>query len=357
VLESEEEDASIPDLGVAKPSGPAMHFQVIVKSIVVRGGPSIKAPSVGGLGKGSIVYGLPYKFGGNPWLRIDTAECQRIFVEAEEGWVLIHGTCLGMGQLLRTLTAEEEAERFRIRNACSSKPDDISHLDSASVVAETLAAGVHTAPIVPSNLKTKAYYEVLSGTSALVYGKPDPDLAMNPESLEKGKFISGTASLVNGIYWLCVDDDEECKRLGLQFSPAYVPIKVGADLVLRLMNAEEERAYLAAQNTLLQQRLNMEEMKRQAEAERLNFEMEKRAFEQQKVSKCMPEGQVKNWTVDQVGEFLEFLELGKFAASFLNQGIDGEMLAGLTEKDLTEEIEIPKLPARKILKKIAIMSC
>lgn len=68
------------------------YYKVVAPMVAVRSAPSTKARKLGGLATGDMISGWPYKVGVDPWLRMDGA--------ARPSWVLIHGACVGLGQLL-----------------------------------------------------------------------------------------------------------------------------------------------------------------------------------------------------------------------------------------------------------------
>merc|ERR1712039_1129475 len=91
--------------------------------------------SLGGVGRGKIVYGLPYNFDDNPWLRLDKAECKKHFAEGNEAWMLIHGACVGLRQLLRKLEPDEEAVQVRLRKAAKENAAQNKALMEAEIAA------------------------------------------------------------------------------------------------------------------------------------------------------------------------------------------------------------------------------
>jgi hypothetical protein len=56
------------------------------------------------------------------------------------------------------------------------------------------------------------------------------------------------------------------------------------------------------------------------------------------------------WTVQQVGDFLHWLELGQYAAAFVENEIDGELLVDLDKEEL-KELTVTALGHRKKLLK------
>jgi hypothetical protein len=58
------------------------------------------------------------------------------------------------------------------------------------------------------------------------------------------------------------------------------------------------------------------------------------------------------WTVADVVAFLERLNLGHLAPTFQENGVDGQMLQGLSEEDLVKELGLKTLQAKKIIQRL-----
>ena len=56
----------------------------------------------------------------------------------------------------------------------------------------------------------------------------------------------------------------------------------------------------------------------------------------------------RSWTVDDVVEFLGSCDLGHIADTIRTNGVDGELLASLTDCDMIEELGLTKLQVKKI---------
>merc|ERR1712151_1050348 len=98
-------------------------------------------------------------------------------------------------------------------------------------------------------------------------------------------------------------------------------------------------------------------------------EAEKAAFEAQKVASTtevvttaaadkqsyysgVPAGPASAWNVDQVVQFIETLGFGHIVEAFRDNGVDGEMLAGLSEEELCAELKLTKLQAKKVRQRL-----
>lgn len=435
-VDEEPPDDELPqDFQTAEPTGSSVHFQIEASSIAIRTAPCTKAPSLGGLGKGKILFGKPYSFSGNPWLRIDADECKKLYLGGTmDGWVLIHGSCIGMGQLLRKLTEDEETEQLNIRKAAAAAAleDERKALAKARQEVEAVAAGlpdggaeVPPGPAeaaasgtgnegaIPADERTVAYFEVVHESVAV---RAEPSMqAASLSTLSRGKILSGMVRTVDSGSWLCLGEGE-CKRLLIKAAQGWVlvlDVASSLGVMLRMLNKEEERTYLHAQGEIEKERAHMEAVKKEAEEQRLALQREKAEFEARKKAAeeltaaaalaaarppdspahtptagvapvspagapaqpaqqaaaaaagaqafagppapkvVRPPGEVKSWGVEEVITFLESLELGKYAETFRENGIDGEYLLDLSEADLIGEIGLPKLSARKIMKKMA----
>ncbi|CAJ1358017.1 unnamed protein product, partial [Effrenium voratum] len=65
-----------------------------------------------------------------------------------------------------------------------------------------------------------------------------------------------------------------------------------------------------------------------------------------------PAGPVSTWTVDQVCQFLDHLGLGHTQEKFKESAVDGQLLLGLSEEELCEELSLRKLQAKKLLSRL-----
>lgn len=88
----------------AEPTGAPASFEVVVEHLLVRAAPSTSAKPSGAANRGERLFGTPYKIDGEPWLKLHhSASREEWELRANCGWVLIHGSCVGLGQLLRHL--------------------------------------------------------------------------------------------------------------------------------------------------------------------------------------------------------------------------------------------------------------
>ena len=65
--------------------------------------------------------------------------------------------------------------------------------------------------------------------------------------------------------------------------------------------------------------------------------------------KLPPEAPASTWKVDDVIAYLYSIELGHVAESFRSNGVDGAMLKSLSVEDLTSELQLTGLQAKKVL--------
>lgn len=107
-------------------TAPASDFEVVTDFVSVRSKPQTTAPSTGGLARGDVVFGTPYKVDGEPWLRIGKPE--------KPSWVLIHGGSLGLGQILRVVGVTGGVEEL---------PKDTTDCASYDETQTATAAEVH----------------------------------------------------------------------------------------------------------------------------------------------------------------------------------------------------------------------
>mmetsp|Transcript_46855 Transcript_46855/g.111506 ORF Transcript_46855/g.111506 Transcript_46855/m.111506 type:complete len:807 (+) Transcript_46855:128-2548(+) len=85
-------------------------YKVVFKNVAVRSSPSVKAGILYVAKHGMLLEGSVHVVDGNPWLSLsaDTRlQCQ-IPTQDAEAWVLIHGECVGLGDLLRPVNEEVE---------------------------------------------------------------------------------------------------------------------------------------------------------------------------------------------------------------------------------------------------------
>lgn len=65
-----------------------------------------------------------------------------------------------------------------------------------------------------------------------------------------------------------------------------------------------------------------------------------------------PAGRVADWTLEQVGQYLDFLGLSHIQEKFKENAVDGPMLLELSEEELCKELGLLKLQARKLLSRL-----
>uniref|UniRef100_A0A7S4Q2Y2 J domain-containing protein n=1 Tax=Alexandrium monilatum TaxID=311494 RepID=A0A7S4Q2Y2_9DINO len=91
-----------------RPAGPDGSYEVVHERLAVRSGPSTKGDALTVVKHGKVVFGTPYDIDGNPWLRLDSGTCEELEIREDSSWVLMHGRCVGLGELLRRQPAESE---------------------------------------------------------------------------------------------------------------------------------------------------------------------------------------------------------------------------------------------------------
>ena len=60
----------------------------------------------------------------------------------------------------------------------------------------------------------------------------------------------------------------------------------------------------------------------------------------------------QSWSVGDVLQYLDKLDLGHVKDTFINNAVDGELLMGLSPEDLVQELGLTKLQARKIKERL-----
>ena len=60
----------------------------------------------------------------------------------------------------------------------------------------------------------------------------------------------------------------------------------------------------------------------------------------------------KEWSAEEVGIWLTTQGLGNYALTFVEEGVDGDLLLSLTVDDLKNDLGLSSLHAKKVLKNI-----
>lgn len=81
--------------------GDTQRFVVVHKCVVFRKTPSTKAEMVFVAKRGSFLSGTVRTFDGHSWVHVSPEDCKERNILGAEAWVLIHGECVGLGDLLR----------------------------------------------------------------------------------------------------------------------------------------------------------------------------------------------------------------------------------------------------------------
>lgn len=105
----------------ATPTAGDCSFKVLADFVSVRSKPSMLAPKRGGLSLGDVVFGTPCVTDGEPWLRIGKS--------SKPSWVLIHGACIGLGQLLCVI--KEPPNLHRQAGKTESQDELLAEIDRA----------------------------------------------------------------------------------------------------------------------------------------------------------------------------------------------------------------------------------
>jgi len=94
-------------------------FTVIYKCVVFRKLPSTKADMVHIAKQNETLCGKLHNFSGQEWVRVSAADCQERRIVGMEAWVLVHGECVGLGDLLRPVHDDvEHIEELLWRMSC-----------------------------------------------------------------------------------------------------------------------------------------------------------------------------------------------------------------------------------------------
>jgi len=107
------------ELGASvQPAGPDGNWEVVHERLAVRTSPSTRGSALTVVKQGRVLFGTPYDIDGNPWLRLDLGVCEDLEIRDDSAWVLIHGRCVGLGELLRRKSAklEEPAEKDAVES-------------------------------------------------------------------------------------------------------------------------------------------------------------------------------------------------------------------------------------------------
>jgi len=340
----------------AKPTGGAASFRATEHRVAIRKSPWTGAESLGGLVEGRIVRGTPYKFDDAPWLRLDHEECRRHFVEAEAAWVLIHGGSVGMGQLLRKLTPEEEeAQRMSEKAEEADKARTALELERAALDKARLGAQAHLAALAAERKRESEealwaelrsledHFEVVYPSVAIRSARTTASAKVG--GLVCGRLVSGTVVAgAGGDQWLRLGGLDRRNAFATS-DDAFVLIdggSVGLGQLLRRIPKEDAIRLREAPA---------------AEEPRAPAPVAAAAAAGPRESPATPRtyaasADPASWTVDNCVEFLHTLSLGHLADQFRANGVDGEMLLALTEEELIGELGLQKLQAKKVMKRI-----
>lgn len=102
-------------------SSSSVRFEVVHEQVVVRSAPSTSARMLCLQCRGRTVQGEPFEIEGEPWLHLDSMSRQKLFLEAESGWMLIDGRSIGLGRLLRQSLPSSAASRVRAKPQLSQR--------------------------------------------------------------------------------------------------------------------------------------------------------------------------------------------------------------------------------------------
>jgi len=85
----------------AGPADPEVSYKVVYNKVAVRDKPSTRGRVVQVARSGDVVSGVPSEFDGQPWLRFSKQTCDKFELLTDTAWILIDGSHLGLGSLLR----------------------------------------------------------------------------------------------------------------------------------------------------------------------------------------------------------------------------------------------------------------
>merc|ERR1712060_114453 len=132
---------------------------------------------------------------------------------------------------------------------------------------------------------------------------------------------------------------------------------------------EVDQEEAAATKSFEEERTALDKAMKEADEQRRALEAEKAAFEQRKAAlgtevasvadqskqskvSGVLTGPASSWNVAEVIEFLESLGFAHVVDGFRENGVDGEMLSGLSEEELVEELKLTKLQAKKVRQRL-----
>lgn len=243
-------DARQKNVETASPVGESVHFDVVHSSVAVRSSPSLDGEKIGGLCHGKRVFGAPYCFDSEPWLRIASKEFEKLMIVGhQDAWVLIHGASLGLGQLLRKLSPEEEEEIVTKERTAAAQAalEEFEEQRRVLVAARRNAskenqgnADVEDEPPEQEN-DLNFHFEVTNATVAI--RSLHFTNAESVGGMARGKIASGTVHIFDGNIWLRLASVECQKAMVFGHDCAWMLVhgaSLGMGRLLRLLTFEEE---------------------------------------------------------------------------------------------------------------------